>query len=420
MGLFSRKQGYGATVRAMSGFTKADREQGMDLLQATEDVFVELGAPSRLGTALLSAFADGMGVSNASPSYGVLAGASLMGYACRMTAPERDLPAEITGTVEKHLAFDDDGDLNYEAMADDTESLVTLLEYSASLADDQGAIANLAGVTPDGWQAFATTATYQLHKNLLANGLPRRAVPSGEMLEHLMRFGFAIRLVDEVAREEPMYKHEQRDADEERLEPAPLDIQRDDGPPPAAPIDVRQWLSDASVVCTHDFEPYAEHVLELITLYLLEIVPLMDALMGERPRSVDDDVVVAISNARFGYALRNREVQLLGQTDYVAPDDTLATLLEERWGGEATVGTAVIFGILLDICYFDRHGGLDRLFAVTPGTTPELRREATRRWANQHFPSTDGRTGRDITITLVEHGYVLHRLVEIHPEVLPD
>jgi hypothetical protein len=161
-------------------------------------------------------------------------------------------------------------------------------------------------------------------------------------------------------------------------------------------------------------------VLELITLDRLEIVPLMDALLGQRPGKVDDDVVVAVSNTRFGYALRNREIQLLGRSDYVAPDDAIATLLEERWGGEATVGTAVIFGVLRDICTFGFLGGLDGLFAVTPGTTPELRRNATRRWANEHYPGTDGRTGRDITITLLEHGYTLHRLFEIHPEALKD
>ena len=38
--------------------------------------------------------------------------------------------------MENQLAFDDDGDFDYEAMADNTGGLRTLLEYTASLADD--------------------------------------------------------------------------------------------------------------------------------------------------------------------------------------------------------------------------------------------------------------------------------------------
>lgn len=417
MGLFSRKHGYAATVRAMSQFAEVDRERGMDLLQDTEDVFVELGAPSRLGTVLFTAFADGIGVGEDSAAYGVLAGASLIGYACRMTTSERDLPDDIADAMGSQLVFGDNG-LDYEAMADETAGLGTLLEYTASLADNRDAIASLAGVTPDAWQAFATTATFQLHKNLLANGLPKSALPSGATLENLLRLGFAIRLVEEIAGEEPMYKHEQP-VDDGSLEPA-LQIKRDEGPPPSEPVDVGTWLKDASTVCAHEFEPYAEHVLDLITLDRLEIVPLMDALLGERPAEIGDDVLVAMSNTRFGYALRNREIQLCGRPDHVAPDDAIATLLEERWGGETTVDTAVIFGVLRDVCSFGFLGGVDRLFAVTPGTTPELRGKAVRRWANEHYPGTDARTGRDITITLLEYGYALHRLFEIHPDALRE
>ena len=72
--------------------------------------------------------------------------------------------------VDNQLAFDDDGDFDYEAMADNTGGLRTLLEYTASLADDPNAIASLAGVKPETWQAFATTAT-------------RLVGPSGEAIE---------------------------------------------------------------------------------------------------------------------------------------------------------------------------------------------------------------------------------------------
>lgn len=37
----------------MARFSEGDRERGMDMLEAAEDLFVDLGSPSRLGSALL-------------------------------------------------------------------------------------------------------------------------------------------------------------------------------------------------------------------------------------------------------------------------------------------------------------------------------------------------------------------------------
>src|SRR3954451_15289701 len=111
MGLFGRQQGRVATVRAMSRFSEDEREQGMTLLEAAESVFVELSAPSRLGTALFTTCASGMGVDGDSPAFGVAAGASLMGYAARIAAPARDLPAAVAGAVRSQLAFTASGEV---------------------------------------------------------------------------------------------------------------------------------------------------------------------------------------------------------------------------------------------------------------------------------------------------------------------
>src|SRR5215217_2431293 len=46
----------------MWNWPRPDRARGMDVLRATEDVFVELAGASRLGAVLLTAFADGMRV----------------------------------------------------------------------------------------------------------------------------------------------------------------------------------------------------------------------------------------------------------------------------------------------------------------------------------------------------------------------
>ena len=162
-----------------------------------------------------------------------------------------------------------------------------LVEYAATFADDPNAIAALAGATEGAWQAFATAATFQLHKNLVANGLPNEPCPRSQTVENLLRLGYAIRLIDETACADPMYKDGSTSgaADEDLPEANGLNIDHITVRRSAEPIHIQQWLNDASGVCTHDFEPYAEHVLELITLDRLGVLPLMDALMGERPRT---------------------------------------------------------------------------------------------------------------------------------------
>ncbi|MGH2798688.1 MAG: hypothetical protein ACRDM0_13675 [Thermoleophilaceae bacterium] len=190
----------------MSRFAEPDRERGMDMLQAAEEVFVTIGAPSRLGTVLVATCLGGMGVEEGDPLYGVAAGAALMGYACRMAHPARQLPDRMASGIEAELLFDEEDAIDYEALAEESDRLGKLLEFTASLADEPDAIASLAGCTPNAWQAFATTATYQLHRNLARNGLPKRLLPPSESVENLLRLGYAVRLIDEIAGEQPAPK----------------------------------------------------------------------------------------------------------------------------------------------------------------------------------------------------------------------
>lgn len=154
----------------------------------------------------------------------------------------------------------------------------------------------------------------------------------------------------------------------------------EDEPPQPGPLDLDAWLSDAARVCINDFEPFIERLLELATLDRLGILSMEDHLLGEDPNEpIEDDAVVAVSNARMGYALRNRELQLVERADYVAGDDALASLVEERAGGDASVNLFVIHGVLRDVLLFQFLDGGDRLYETTPGTTPDVRRESYRR-----------------------------------------
>jgi len=189
---------------------------------------------------------------------------------------------------------------------------------------------------------------------------------------------------------------------------------------PGAPLAVEEWLSDAATICTSEFEPFAEVLLRLATLERLDIVSVYDSMFGESPKEkIGEDVIAALSNARMGYALRNRETQLLDHSDYVAPSDALATLLDER-GGNVSINMLVIHGVLRDVLRMRFLGGRDGLYQTTPGTTPSLRRKGIEKWANDHFPSDDPRTGRDVTIALLDYGYFLHRAFEIRPDCLED
>jgi hypothetical protein len=76
--------------------------------------------------------------------------------------------------------------------------------------------------------------------------------------------------------------------------------------------------------------------------------------------------------------------------------------------------------VLRDVLLFRFLGGSDRLYETTPGTTPEVRRDALTRWASEHFPGDDPRTGREVTHMLLEYGYFLHRLFEIRPDCFED
>lgn len=158
----------------------------------------------------------------------------------------------------------------------------------------------------------------------------------------------------------------------------------------------------------------------MATLERLGIVSVMDAILGERPREeLGDDVVTAMSNARIGYAMRNRETQPLGRSDYVARDDAIATLLDERTGpGHAGINVAVVHGVLRDVLTMGFLGGRENAYASTPGATAATRRQAIEQWAETYFPDDDPRTGRDVTVHLAEFGYFLHPAIR-DPTRLP-
>jgi hypothetical protein len=323
----------------------------------------------------------------------------LMGYACRMTSGKQDVPDDLGTLIESQLIRRRDGKLDNEGIAQERQRLTRLVEYVVTIADDRDAVAAFAGISLGTWEAFCTVATYQLHKNLIGNGMPKRAVPPADLLHSVLRLGYAVRLIDEVAGEMPINRDGQ--------------LVPDRSLPAGTALDVDQWLSDATHVCAHDFEPRAERVLELGALGAIGVISVSDYVVGGQPSEpIGDDAVIAVSNARFGYALRNRECQLVTGAREVDGDDPLAAELDRR---ESGVRHAVLDGLVRDVLESHQFGGADRLYDSTPGTTPDTRRIAIRRWTEQHYPTSHPRTGQAITQYLIEYGYLLHRLFELRP-----
>jgi hypothetical protein len=116
-----------------------------------------------------------------------------------------------------------------------------------------------------------------------------------------------------------------------------------------------------------------------------------------------------VSHARFGYALRNRETQLINCYGHVREHDPLVALAAER-AENSGIKTAVVHRLLRDVLVY---GDRDLLYGCTPGTSPQARREAMAFWDKTYgqggLPLDEG-----VTTGLIEHGYFLHRLFEVN------
>jgi hypothetical protein len=201
---FRRKQGLLPLMAALSEFEADDRERGLDLLQDAEEVFVEINAPSRLGTSLVSVGLSALGIEEGHPFYGAYAGSAMLGYACRMGQATRPTPPNDTSRVNRHLVREAGGQLDYERMSKDADRLCGLVDYLAEL-DDRG-FSRLLGNSPEAWAVFTAAAAMRLKRNLMGNGLRRRQLPDEITIRALLRLGYLVRFIDEIAGERPTYR----------------------------------------------------------------------------------------------------------------------------------------------------------------------------------------------------------------------
>ncbi len=196
-----------AVKRTMRRLPEHERQQGMDLAEGAEQTFVTIGAPSRLGCGLAAVLAKSSGATEDSPVHTEIIFCTLMGYAARMSQ-NRDAPSDVAGKIEPNLLRDEEGQVDFEALEGDPQRFRLLSEWIINVAADPLSLMALSSCNPGAWESFSATTSFALQRNLLDNGLQKNLLIPAKGMDELLRLGYAIRVVDEVAGLDPLPKPE--------------------------------------------------------------------------------------------------------------------------------------------------------------------------------------------------------------------
>ena len=344
-------------------------EQGLHLLRCAAGVLPELGAPSPLGTILFTATFAGAGDSR---GRGISAAIALLGYACRLTQPPRLPPDEATAEISSALAFTRTGELDYELLAVEPARIGALIEHTAALASTSHDTVSLTGCSEEAWTAFTEAATCHLRKTFVRHGVDAEEVPFGHAFERLLRLGYAVRIVDEIARERPATRRSTRTQMAERSRRR-------------SHADGEAWIRDALGVCLESFDPVVERMLEAAARESL----ILDSAEDPSSELID----VAVANTRFGFALRWCEYATVPAS---------AAPAEAEWHRTLAPDAGRILEAIREVVRYGYHGGPDALLERVPGAGPDMRSAVL------------DCSSRD----LVLNGYLLRRVLEVHPDWL--
>jgi hypothetical protein len=199
MGLFRRTQVLGK--RSMNG---ASREiDGRALLEAAARRRVELGPPTPIADAVLTAATSTVGVEAGSPLHRALVDAVLLGYACRARGASDAVPEPARIAIAAHLVRDAEGRLDYGPLIDIPDAVHALARTATSLAASGPTGAAAAGVNEATWETCCAAGASDLRAQLLIGGLPDQPVLATDFLALMIRLGIVLRLIEEVAGESP-------------------------------------------------------------------------------------------------------------------------------------------------------------------------------------------------------------------------
>jgi hypothetical protein len=384
--------------------SELDAGRARHMLLASRDMFADLGAPSPLGTVLFSGFVSEMAISPGDGTWGVAAGFSLMGYACRMVEPGAELPPAVASSIAAEITLTEDGEVDYDEICDAPDRLDCLIRWVSTLSDESPAIGGLTACTSGAWEAFAGMANHELRRNFLRHGLPTCAIPPDDVCEKLLRVGYVVRVIDEVAGERPAGRRPRAPDGRGRTTAG---AHGGSGLSEGTPIPVETWLPEAAAVCVEDFTGCAERLLDRAPPAVFVVAPI-DSSPGS------DMATLAVAAARFGYALRNRECALIEGARQQGDDACLAVELDRRARGTRCSDEEVV-DLLTDVIRYGYCGGAAALLELVPGTANHARVAALEA-AAERFNGGLAEDGDYPALALIHYGYLLHRVLELQPQ----
>lgn len=372
--------------------TPADRAAGLMLLERAEGRFAALGAPSPLGTVLFSVRASAMGIEHRNGEWGVAVGIVLMGYACRAAERAPTLPAAVVAAIECDLPMTAGGDVDYDALCDTPDDLRALVDHTTSLAEQPASITALTGSREEVWETFEAAAVARLRGHFLRRGSALSSMPVEDDARHLLRLGYALRVIDEIADERPAGRA------------APSAVAGWQAGHQGEELDLARWFGGALALCVEDFAPLAERLLE-------SGAPAVLGIGVETALPSGDAESLAAGSARFGYALRGFEFLRLADARQNRPADPLAREV-------VALGPDVegIPALVADVVRYGYCGGAEALLRVMPGAPAAIRTAALDVWTDR-FGSLGALDGRQ-AFSLAVYGYLTHRACELRPDLL--
>ena len=366
-------------------------------LRDAERHFATLGSPSPLGTVLITMAAPALRgtTTGAEVGWGVVLGTCLFGYAARMAAPtDRSLAAGMEA-IESALPFTATGEIDYATLSLDLGRVDRLAEIAVALARDLDEADDPVSSSWTAWGRFSVGAARRLRTSFIRRGIPRSALPHARSSDLLLRLGYVIRVIDEIAGETPSGRA--------RASSPARDV-GDDSPFDGSEVTSESWLHRAVLGCGPDLDPVVEPLLERGALGILRLAAFGSA-------ATEDEETQAVASARLGFVLRALEAAL---SRAPRPDRSDAFLAEvDRRCERSASPAAGAVEFLIDVVRYGYCGGAEAVIGRIEGEPAQARTEVFAAAVERCCDGEVSATLAEVVPGLVHLGYLLHRIFEL-------
>jgi hypothetical protein len=372
----------------------------LEWLGDAERAIETLGSASPLGTVLVSLSAPKLGAeADLERGWGVTLGSVLLGYAARL-ADDRGAKPPHLPAIDSKLLFTASGDVDYAAFARDSARVGALSDCITELVGDVDAVAALTGGTRDSWESFAVVATSHLRHRFIRRGVRREGLPDADGFDLLLRLGYVVRCVDELAGEWPAG----------RADATYPGSASDGATATEAPDQMRteDWLRQAIATTAGAFALEAEALLERGALGLLG-----EGIATQTPDA--EDVSEAVGLARLGFALRDSEGRWTN-VPLSASAETLVTEAEQIFESSASPESCLV-ELLCDVVRYGYCGGAEAAIDEIPGPLRAARSDVFVAAIDRYEDATAAAVSREVA-GLLHLGYLLHRVIEVRADTL--